>query len=319
MADHLHAAAEDKEDTGLEQFFETEVKPAGLEDKEKLMREFAEYHAASGGRKLVVVTSGGTTVPLERNTVRFIDNFSTGSRGSGCTEYFIRKGYAVIFIHRAGSLEPWVRRIQDVQENILDFVGDDLKLTGTDDTMEKLQSIVKEYHEVKKAKLLLKISFQSIQEYMFLLRSSATIVNSAMKGSIMFLAAAVSDFFIPYEKMTAHKIQSAQVGLTVELDNVPKALGFVRSVWAPDCFIVTFKLETDSKILAEKVHKSFSKYGQHAVVANLLHTRFTNVDIFSALDSSKTELQAKDKNHDLNEDIVQSISALHEAWLSSLE
>ena len=29
-------------------------------------------------KPLVLVTSGGTTVPLEMNTVRFIDNFSTG-------------------------------------------------------------------------------------------------------------------------------------------------------------------------------------------------------------------------------------------------
>lgn len=29
-------------------------------------------------RPIVVVTSGGTTVPLERNCVRFIDNFSEG-------------------------------------------------------------------------------------------------------------------------------------------------------------------------------------------------------------------------------------------------
>jgi hypothetical protein len=30
-------------------------------------------------RPVVVVTSGGTTVPLERNCVRFIDNFSEGA------------------------------------------------------------------------------------------------------------------------------------------------------------------------------------------------------------------------------------------------
>lgn len=31
---------------------------------------------------IVLVTSGGTAVPLERQTVRFLDNFSTGSRGA---------------------------------------------------------------------------------------------------------------------------------------------------------------------------------------------------------------------------------------------
>ena len=32
--------------------------------------------------RVVLVTSGGTTIPLETNTVRFIDNFSAGTRGS---------------------------------------------------------------------------------------------------------------------------------------------------------------------------------------------------------------------------------------------
>jgi phosphopantothenate-cysteine ligase len=35
---------------------------------------------------LVFLTSGGTKVPLEQNCVRFIDNFSTGTRGSRICE-----------------------------------------------------------------------------------------------------------------------------------------------------------------------------------------------------------------------------------------
>jgi phosphopantothenate-cysteine ligase len=37
--------------------------------------------------RVVCVTSGGTTVPLERRCVRFIDNFSSGHRGAASTEY----------------------------------------------------------------------------------------------------------------------------------------------------------------------------------------------------------------------------------------
>lgn len=44
--------------------------------------------------------SGGTTVPMEHNTVRFVDNFSAGSRGSASVEYFLKAGYAVIFLNR---------------------------------------------------------------------------------------------------------------------------------------------------------------------------------------------------------------------------
>lgn len=35
---------------------------------------------------MVLVTSGGTSVPLEKNTVRSIENFSTGKRGAASAE-----------------------------------------------------------------------------------------------------------------------------------------------------------------------------------------------------------------------------------------
>ncbi len=36
--------------------------------------------------QIICVTSGGTSVPLEKNTVRSIENFSTGKRGAISTE-----------------------------------------------------------------------------------------------------------------------------------------------------------------------------------------------------------------------------------------
>ena len=41
---------------------------------------------SSLGRPVVCVTAGGTAVPLEANTVRTIDNFSTGRRGAMSAE-----------------------------------------------------------------------------------------------------------------------------------------------------------------------------------------------------------------------------------------
>ena len=49
---------------------------------------------------VVLVTSGGTIIPLERNMVRFIDNFSQGNRGAASAECFLAEGYAVVFLHR---------------------------------------------------------------------------------------------------------------------------------------------------------------------------------------------------------------------------
>jgi phosphopantothenate-cysteine ligase len=37
-------------------------------------------------RRIVCVTSGGTTAPLEQRCVRYVDNFSSGHRGATSTE-----------------------------------------------------------------------------------------------------------------------------------------------------------------------------------------------------------------------------------------
>lgn len=49
-------------------------------------------------------------MPLEHNTVRFVDNFSAGTRGAASAEYFLEHGYVVIFMHRLKSLEPYTRQ-----------------------------------------------------------------------------------------------------------------------------------------------------------------------------------------------------------------
>ena len=41
--------------------------------------------------KIVLITSGGTSIKLEKNTVRSIENFSTGKRGALCGEEFLKK------------------------------------------------------------------------------------------------------------------------------------------------------------------------------------------------------------------------------------
>jgi phosphopantothenate-cysteine ligase len=55
------------------------------------------------------VTSGGTVAPLEVETVRFLDNFSTGTRGAIAVEEFARRGYAVVHLRRTGSACPFGR------------------------------------------------------------------------------------------------------------------------------------------------------------------------------------------------------------------
>lgn len=78
--------------------------------------DFLAHHLGTDGcprRPIVCITSGGTTAPLERNCVRFIDNFSRGNRGALSAEQFLAAGYAVIFLTRAGSAQPYVVDFQE--------------------------------------------------------------------------------------------------------------------------------------------------------------------------------------------------------------
>jgi phosphopantothenate---cysteine ligase (ATP) len=57
---------------------------------------------------------------------------------------------------------------------------------------------------------MLKIDFVTVAEYLFLLRSVTRQMAAAGCRSMFYLAAAVSDFYIPEEKM----VSSANLGVT---------------------------------------------------------------------------------------------------------
>lgn len=103
----------EKEDAEVKSFFEN---APPLQDKEVYttrLSHFVDHHKEISGRRVVCLTSGGTVVPLERRCVRFIDNFSAGNRGAASTEHFLKAGYAVIFLHRRGSVQPFCRSLPE--------------------------------------------------------------------------------------------------------------------------------------------------------------------------------------------------------------
>ena len=79
-----------------------------------ISRRISEFVSVATAAKapVALLSSGGTTVPLERNTVRFLDNFSTGKRGAACTENLLSRGYYVLLLRRRGSLAPFLRHIR---------------------------------------------------------------------------------------------------------------------------------------------------------------------------------------------------------------
>jgi phosphopantothenate---cysteine ligase (ATP) len=270
------------------QYFNSNPAPKALSKHQSLVNEFIQFHLENDPhRRIALVTSGGTTVPLENQTVRFIDNFSAGTRGSTSAEYFLESGYAVIFLHRQFSLLPYSRHYSHSTNCFLDFMDESKEgnVIVAGEYQEKMRRVLRQYQHAKTKRLLLLLPFTTVTEYLFELRALAVLMRPLKGRALFYLAAAVSDFFIPRDRMDEHKIQSrendgektgagASKQLIINLDPVPKFLSSLVQSWAPrGSLIVSFKLETDPELLVSKAEQSLDKYQHDLVVGNLLTTR----------------------------------------------
>jgi hypothetical protein len=368
------------------------------------LQNFVTRHTAHH-TPIALVTSGGTTAPLERECVRYLDNFSTGTRGACAVEELLKRGYAVIHLQRMGSASPFGRIVGNVlkcssaagtqnftfdsvgvlfdcsysdddnilgnvrslseneecvEEYPLDIDHDQAKKTSnggrtaanaasaaagnrdpwmytTNDVDNNnnhnserrrrrrhhrgeltlhpklidstvLRSTIREYSRIRRHGLLLTVEFTTIDEYLDKFRKCSEALNTCGSLGLVYLTAAVSDFYVPYDKMAAHKIQSRDYGidassssslpnsgeergdamtiqsdgtLTVKFYPVPKMIPNIRRVWCSNAFVVSFKLETDSTILQQKSVLAMEKADVHMVIGNVLATRYEKVFVLT--------------------------------------
>lgn len=233
--------------------------------EQRLERFLACSRAETSTRRVVLVTSGGTTVPLEKNCVRSIDNFSSGTRGAWSCEEFLEKHeeYDVVFLTRGGSAQPFVSDFQDVLFS--EGRGDPAYLHGCVD------KVMRYCHGPR----FLRIEFTTVFEYLHHLRLVCRKLKPLGNRVMVYLAAAVSDFYVPADRLPTDKIQSraGDVRVDLVLEKTPKALGVLRHRWLPEAMLVSFKLETDDSILLDKAWGAIELYDVDVVVANLLQTR----------------------------------------------
>lgn len=298
--------------------------PSHVDEVKQKMTAFAEEHAAAG-RRVVLITSGGTKVPLESRTVRFLDNFSSGRRGASSAEYFIESGYAVIFLHRHRSLYPYTRMFSTV--NMLDALkfrgGEELPGNCTEVVVDQqvlpnIAKVLKQYQEVKESGLLLPIEFSTLSEYLHLLKAAAQSLSTIGSKAMFYLAAAVSDFYIPASEMPEHKIQSCNGPLQLSLNMVPKILSPLVKDWAPKAFVISFKLETDATILLEKSRRALETYRHQAVVANVLDSRRGYVVVVTPESQAELIITEEDEKNDVEIEvrIVNNLTGAHNNFIT---
>ncbi|KAI3978470.1 hypothetical protein MKX01_015645 [Papaver californicum] len=311
----------------IESFFQTAPRLRDHLDTSRKIGEFIEKNSPTTGkfilvqplgngisRRIVCVTSGGTTVPLEQRCVRYIDNFSSGHRGAASTEYFLKAGYAVIFLHRRGTCQPYCRSLpEDSLLECLELKEGESSIQVRESYSEDVKGAIRHNHDAIKEGLLLKLPFTSIFEYLQILRMVATSMNSLGSRGMFYLAAAVSDFYVPWETMAEHKIQSASGPLDMRLAQVPKMLIMVRKEWAPVAFCISFKLETDTEILLEKADMALKKYKMNMVVANELSTRKEEVIVVA--NSGRITVRRDEHNGDVENPLIKLIVDRHSTYI----
>ncbi|KAK6115457.1 hypothetical protein DH2020_007726 [Rehmannia glutinosa] len=244
--------------------------------------------------RVVCVTSGGTTVPLEQRCVRYIDNFSSGHRGAASTE----------------SLpdDPLLECFEVTSES---------NITVHPKYANTVRGAISDNRKAVIRGTLLKLPFTTIFEYLQILQLIATSMRSLGSSALFYLAAAVSDFYVPWESMAVHKIQSSSGPLDMRLAQVPKMLSVLRKDWAPLAFCISFKLETDTKILLEKADMALKKYNMHMVVANELLTRKEEVIVVTKSGNITVHRDKTQAGADVEDPLIKLIVDRHSAYISS--
>ena len=269
--------------------------------------------------KLVVVTSGGTAVPLEKHTVRFLDNFSTGHRGSASAEEFLKSGYFVIFLYRNKSVFPFIRKFYDggsPGEKLLKSFSTESETNVVYLNEKRASAAVKDYQRFEK--FFLPISFESLDDYLHLLHAACFAAKSLKRKAMIYSAAAVADFYIPRAMLPEHKIQSSEEELSIRLKPVPKMLRTITEEWTDDAFVVSFKLETDERILLDKARAALRKYCHHAVIANTLQKKATNVTMVTSESAEEIFLSEIDIENGgvIEREIVHRLCQMHSHYSS---
>ena len=272
MAAQVEATPNDS--AALDAFFAKAGGWPAAQHKVDALAAFAQQ-ALEANAKVALVTSGGTTAPLERRTVRYVDNFSTGNRGAAIAER-LTQGYRVVYLHRTTCAFPFTRKIE--QKLRADPCGALESLLFEESWHSNAGSgfnVFKEKHK------FLSVPFDTIGEYLGLLRACCSSLKPLDGNVLVVLAAAVSDFYVP--DLCEHKIQSRSGGgLSLDLAPVPKCLGFVKRWGSQNFCVCGFKLETDEKLLKSKAKASLANYNLDCVVANMLSTYKERATVYAA-------------------------------------
>lgn len=119
-------------------------------------------------------------------------------------------------MHRQFSLQPFSRHYSHSTNPFLDFLEveppsssdpDALpRISVTSEKHEFLHKVLTSYKSAQQQGTLLTLSFVTINDYLFLLRAVSEQMSCLGRTAMYYLAAAVSDFFLPSQRLVRRHV-----------------------------------------------------------------------------------------------------------------
>ena len=115
-------------------------------------------------------------------------------------------------MHRQFSLQPFSRHYSHSTNPFLDLLDIDDPPEGstappsisvTPSKRSHLLEVLRTYKSVQNAGTMLTLTFVTVNDYLWLLRAVSQELSVLGKDAMYYLAAAVSDFFLPRQKMVS--------------------------------------------------------------------------------------------------------------------
>ena len=106
-------------------------------------------------------------------------------------------------MHRQFSLQPYSRHYSHSTHPFLDFLdkSDDTGVTVKESERPQLLDVLSTYKAVHRAGTLHTLHFVTVNDYLWLLRAISQELFVLGRDAMFYLAAAVSDFFLPRQRM----------------------------------------------------------------------------------------------------------------------
>ncbi|XP_952347.1 uncharacterized protein TA12810 [Theileria annulata] len=222
---------------------------SNLESLEESLEKFFSMNGTDGGEcKIIIITSGGTTVNLDHFGIRFIDNFSTGTRGSEIAEFFLMNDYLVIFISRRNCNLPFLKSLfnNDKPYQLLDSFSVTNDSSFKFEPTEEFKSLVlRDLNSYKqyKSRLFLQY-FTTLSEYRESLNVIIKCCNKFKENVAYCLVAAASDFKFSYDSLMKEKFSSKNV-VNLVLEPLPKVRKMIREICGDYPMLCCFKMSTN--------------------------------------------------------------------------